>query len=456
MKINIEAFYILIVTLAFLTIWKSSTYTSTQKEGRASTDVVLRSLLNHVSNETKNHSKRSIGTNPTTKPHFILHIGPPKTATTYIQCNLQKLSEVLADDDSYFFVGKNCPGSSSSMKNNETSIPGHFLMMGLNDANTHNRGYEALKARMDYHRLKGSNIIYSNEAFANHLIDQNSTWNCLRSMLSGWNVRVVIGYRHYFDWIRSFYYQTNKQHSKLEKKWPNQDNGRRHPSFISFLEYHLQRKESGDLSIDGGLKNNAFGHHLSISSYKKYSSHFDDIKFLNLHKDEDIITDFVCRILPDAKKTCHRLRFEKDIEEVAHSVAKRASQSFDAHRISEAAFDRGLISKVSPKEVVVKMVNDRLKEVGVKALSAFLNCPSPSLVLRFLNISIDYELEVLELMKGKLSKSEKDAAKTVHLSMYRKDEAANRFCDLDPELLLNNRTWAEHLSTIGRSIEGRE
>eukprot|EP00535_Pseudo-nitzschia_heimii_P010207 CAMPEP_0197187294 /NCGR_PEP_ID=MMETSP1423-20130617/15613_1 /TAXON_ID=476441 /ORGANISM="Pseudo-nitzschia heimii, Strain UNC1101" /LENGTH=366 /DNA_ID=CAMNT_0042638839 /DNA_START=379 /DNA_END=1479 /DNA_ORIENTATION=- len=358
----------------------------------------------------------------------------------------------MADDDAYFFVGKNCPGSSSKMKNNETSIPGHFLMMGLNDANIHNRGYEALKSRMDYHRLKGNNIIYSNEAFTNHLIDQNSTWNCLRSMLSGWNVRVVIGYRHYFDWIRSFYYQTNKQKPKQEKKWPNQDNGRRHPSFISFLEYHIQTKESGDLSIDGGLQNNAFGHHLSISAYKKFSSHFDDIKFLNIY-DENMVTDFVCRILPDAKKTCRRLRFDKDIEEETHSVAKRASQSFDAHRISEAAFDKGLISKDSPKEVVVEMVDNVLKDVGVKALSFFLNCPSPPLVSRFLNISIDYEMEILELMKGKLTKSEKDTAKTVHLSMYRKSEAENRFCDLDPELLLNNQTWVETLSTIGRSTK---
>jgi len=457
MKIKIEWFYVLLVAIATFTVWKSSTFISIQNEGQVTNnvDVVLQSLLNHVSNGT-NQSRGSVDTNPARKPHFILHIGPPKTATTFIQCNLQKLSEALSNDDSYYFVGKNCPGSSSYIGNNETSIPGHFLIMGLNDANTHNRGYEALKSRMNYHHLKGNNIIYSNEGLANHLIDQNLTWNCLQSMLTGWDVRVVIGYRHYFDWIRSFYYQTNKQHSRLEKKWPNQGNGRRHPSFISFLEYHLQRKESGNLSIDGGVQSDAFGHHLTITAYKKYSSYFDNVQLLNLYNDENIMTDFICRILPDAGKTCHRLRFNEDIVKEEHNMVNRASQSFDAHRISEAAFDRGLISKGSPKEVVVKMVSKKLEETGVKSLSMFLTCPSSSLASRVLDVSINYEIEMLELTKGKVSKSEKNRAKAAHVSMYRNNEAKNRFCDLDPELLLNNRTWVKILSTIGEITKVRE
>lgn len=440
MKVRVERLFISIIAVSLCMLWKSSTLIFTLNGEQAASDLVPESTVGRMSKSG----------NSTTKPYFILHIGPPKTATTYIQCNLQQLSKGLAYDDSYFFVGKSCPGSSSKMENKETSIPGHYLMMGLNDANSHNRGYEALKSRMDYHLRNGNNVIYSNEAFANHLIDQNSTWDCLQSMLVGWNVRVVIGYRHYFDWIRSFYYQTNKHNSKLDKKWPNQGNGKPHPSFISFLEYHIKRKEDGDLSADGGLKNNAFGHHLTISAYKKFSSHFDDIQFLNLYDEEDMITDFVCRILPNADKTCQKLRTstKKDKEE-AHSLAKRASKSFDAHRISEAAFNMGYISKSSPKEVVVEMVNKKLEETGIKSLSKFRTCPSPALVDRLLNVSIEYEIEMLEISKGYISIAEKEKAKNAHVFMYQKDEAENRFCDIDPELVLNNETWVNSLSNIG-------
>lgn len=442
MKVKVERLLISVFAFAILTVWKSVNLISSLEEEERSTEVVSPSL--HVSN----HGNHSIIADSTTKPYFILHIGVPKTATTYIQCNLHKLSKRLADDDSYFFVGKTCPKSSSEMENGEKTIPGHFLMMGLNDANTKNRGYEKLKARMDFHRVKGNNIIYSNEAFTNHLIDQNKTWDSLKTMFTGWNVRVVIGYRHYFDWIRSFYYQTHKQNAKLDKVWPNQG-GKLHPSFISFLDYHLQRKESGDLSVDGGIKNNAFGHHLTISAYKKFSPHFDDIKFISIY-DKDMLTDFVCRILPNADKTCHSLRTAVDREEETHSVAKRASQSFDAHRISEAALDKGYISKDSDKKKVVEQVKKRIEKIGTKPLSEFLACPPPSLVTRLLNASIDFENEMLEFSGEKLSASAKDEAKSAHISMYRKSEAENRFCDLDPELILKDSAWVSFLSKIGK------
>ena len=441
-----ERLLLLLFAIATFTIWKSLTMISSQHEDNAPANAVFRPPRPRVSNNG-NHSK---STDATTKPYFILHIGPPKTATTYIQCNLQKLSKGLAEDDSYYFVGKNCPNTKAEMQNGEKSIPGHFLMMGLNDANPHNRGYDLLKARMDYHRLKGDNMIYSNEALTNHLIDQNSTWDCFQTMLSGWNVRVVIGYRHYFDWIRSFYYQTHKQNQKLHQKWPNQGNGKPHPSFISFLDYHIRRRESGDLSIDGGFQNEAYGHHLTLSAYNKYSPHFDDIQFLNMYDDEDLITDFVCRILSDADKTCRKVRTVTNEGKERYGVAKRSSQSFDAYRISEAAFHKGYITTSSPKEVVVEMVSKKIEEIGMKALSEFITCPSPSLVARLLKVSIDCENEMIEISQGDTSASEKEKAKNEHISMYRKSEAEDRFCDLDPKLILKDDTWVSFLTKIGK------
>ena len=402
MKIKVERLLISIFAIAIGTIWKCHTLISNEKDGITTNDTGFGSHLNNSPSNNKISES-------TTKPNFILHIGPPKTATTYIQCGLHKLSKALANDDSYYFVGKNCPQYKAKMDNNETSVPGHFLLMGLNDANPYNRGYEKLKARMDYHRVRGNNIIYSNEAFANHLKDQNSTWACLQTLFPGWNVRVVIGYRHYFDWIRSFYYQTHKQNANLDKKWPNHDRGKYHPSFVSFLDYHLQRKESGNLSIDGGLQNDAFGHHLTITAYRKFSPHFHNIKFLNLHDDEDMVTDFVCRILPDANNTCRKLRTAASEDKRAPSSEKRTSQSFDAFRIAEAALDKGYISYHIPKEVVVKKVKQKIKDTGVKSRKEFWICPSPSLVARLLKVSIEFENEMYEISTGgTLSLSEKE------------------------------------------------
>ena len=474
MKIkSAERFLSVFLTIAVYIIWTSTNLIDREEQEQQRQRLHPRTRHDvHTSNADRqsdnNNSSIGIGNNKmlhknnNTKPYFILHIGPPKTATTFLQCNLQMLSKELATDDSYYYVGKNCPGSefyklNSKIENNETGIPGHYLMMGLNDAKTQNRGYEKLKSRMDYHLSMGNNIIYSNEAFANHLVDQDITWNCLQSMFTGWNVRVVIGYRHYFDWIRSFYYQNNKQNNKLDKKWPNQNNGKAHPSFLEFLEYHLQRNEAGDLSVDGGHKNNAWGHHLTLSAYKKFSSHFDDIQILNLHEDkEDVVTQFVCRMIPNAQKTCNMLRTttidHNKKDEKLHNLSKRPSQSFDAHRITEAAFTLGYVTSSSPKDVIVELVKKRIIESGIKntAHSKFFVCPSSSLQARFLNVSILYENDMLTINNPNMSVKMYDNAKDEHISLYQKTDAERRFCEINAELVLKDQGWIEFMTKIGK------
>jgi len=205
------------------------------------------------------------------------------------------------------------------------------------------------------------------------------------------------------------------------------------------------------LSVDGGLSNNAYGHHLSISAYKKFLPHFDDIQILNLHDGEDMVTNFVCTILPSAKKTCHGLRAPMDAskEEETSRLAQRPLQSFDAHRIAEAAFAEGYITEASPKNVVVRMVAKKIQETGVDSRSEFLACPQPSLIERLLKTSISFEDELFVIRRRERSTSEKEKAKEVHVSMYRENESKGRFCEIDPDLIMKNGNWVEMLLKIG-------
>jgi len=40
-----------------------------------------------------------------TRPWMIIHVGPPKTATTTIQAGLAKYAKMLAKDDDFYFLG---------------------------------------------------------------------------------------------------------------------------------------------------------------------------------------------------------------------------------------------------------------------------------------------------------------------------------------------------------------
>lgn len=121
-------------------------------------------------------------------------------------------------------------------------------MMGLINANPHSWGYEKLKERMDYHHSQGNHIILSLEAMANHLENRPETWDLFLSLFQGWNVRILVIYRHYFEWKQSLYFQ---QHigKKYRFYWP-EERGLIIPSFQTFLSTHLDRWERGEPSND--------------------------------------------------------------------------------------------------------------------------------------------------------------------------------------------------------------
>mmetsp|Transcript_32718 Transcript_32718/g.79509 ORF Transcript_32718/g.79509 Transcript_32718/m.79509 type:complete len:523 (-) Transcript_32718:307-1875(-) len=433
-------------------------------------------------------------------PTLTLHVGPPKTATTSIQCGLHHWSEELAVEDSIYYIGKPCPRT-GPLPNNETTLNGHKLLMCLIDGNTHCGGYDEFHKRLQRHKSVNHDVVYSNEGFANHLVDEDVAWDALKSLLKGWNVRIVIGYRHYFEWIRSLYYQQtlNKKFYKLN--WPGQNGvGRSHPSFLTYLDYHLTRYETNDLSVDGGHSAHSYGHHLTLSTYKKYAKHFQDIQVLDLYTTTTattdkttidnsigIITQFVCHMIPNTIKTCERIKKDwtdskaitssntaagADATDNSHSntspggtsttIQRRASKSFDAQRIAEAAYEIGYIDKSMSKEKIVKQIEKELSRRGMDnnsptQLHDFLSCPSQSLEQRLIDASIQFEKNIRDLTaQSSNSIFNDDDWETVrqrHLSLFENAKGDRRFCEVDTEKLLHEKEWGTFLQQIGKVSE---
>lgn len=380
------------------------------------------------------HSPRTVAAS-SEKPYFVLHVGPPKTATTSIQCGLDELSAELAKEDSYYFVGKRCPRFNGTMANGEAGIPGHHLMMGLIEANPHSRGFEKLKTRMDFHRARGNSIIFSIEAMSNHLEDRPETWNLFMSLFEGWNVRIVVGYRHYFDWIRSMYFQ---QHigKKYKEKWPEQ-RGLPQPSFQEFLEYHLERWEKGDPSNDG----HSWGQHLSLYAVQYFLKHFDDVKVFDLHQDGDVLTNFICQMLPKATNMCHRLQKDAFVE----TGVRRESHSFDADRLTFDAYKSGMLNKDIGRAAAVKIIRAELEKTADLSVASNMACLRNDLASKFLNASLWFESQVARSAPY---------ADVFHRQPFEHEEAfqaaveKRKFCEIDTYTVLQLPHWKSFISDL--------
>lgn len=388
---------------------------------------------------SKSNEMFRLASSNASKPYFVLHVGPPKTATTSIQCVLDALSAELAEKDSYYFVGKGCPKANNTMANGESGIPGHLLMMGLIDANPHSRGFEKLKERMEHHLALGNHMIFSLEAMSNHLEDRPETWDLFLSLFEGWNVRIVVAYRHYFDWIRSMYYQ---QHigRRYREQWPHQK-GLMHPSFQDFLIYHLKRWEDGDPSNDS----HSWGQHLSLYAVQYFGKHFRDVQVFDLHQEGEVPTNFVCQMLPRANNMCHRLQNDPFTE----ANVKRESHCFDADRLAMAAYKGSMVDKNIYRANVVKQTQAQLLATKDMEDHSKTACFPDRLLTKFLNASLWFERQVALSKPGggdpNLVFRRND---TNHRESFNQAISTGKFCEINTTAMLQLDRWKRFFTDI--------
>ena len=238
-------------------------------------------LFPHYNTQSKLDKTKNI-------PKFVFHIGIPKSGTTSIQCGLAKLSKELASQESYYFIGKPCPEQGlENLGNNETPVNGHWLPQELDKGKLGNIGAK-LNATLQRHlrhddgRTSTTGIIFSSEVFATDKwkADQPG-FDLLKSMLKGYSVRIVVGYRRYFEWLPSFIYQEIIL-----------------PTFI-YQQDALQPSQHSMVELIRGLLNTtATTLHMTTRAIKIWSAQFDDVYVFNMNQEGDLVTNFVCQALP--------------------------------------------------------------------------------------------------------------------------------------------------------------
>ncbi|VEU34471.1 unnamed protein product [Pseudo-nitzschia multistriata] len=305
-------------------------------------------------------------------PWFVLHIGPPKTATTTVQCGLEKHSLRLAKTDGYHFLGGGCGMQTKEyfMPNGEQVTLRLQILVALHSAESRSdyeakrchepvsRYVEAIEAekhrqrfidRASFLRSKNRSVILSSEQFGSQLSVQREIMEQTRSMIlstedghgAGFppdKVRIVLAYRHFVDWLPSFYYQKFfRLNSVMDREW--HDNFRVRP-LLEYIDEYLTKWEAHQRKVDKYVaRKNATliheGHsplsllptnrqsiHPSWWLYTVWSAYFplpNQVQVYDMHSpmnmnrpEDDMVTDFICHMLPSANDTCQNMMDEAD------------------------------------------------------------------------------------------------------------------------------------------------
>ena len=358
------------------------------------------------------------------KPTFVLHVGPPKIGTTSIQCGLTAICKDLADLDNTFYLGKACISARKGVLNNGEDMLFQVHHMVVRELHKEEGGpiVTQMKSRMDHHFELGNNILLSEESLAWRLSDMKY----LHELLKPWNSVVSLSYRRYYDWVTSRYFHEHTA-EYTHHLWPHERRiGRvKHvPSIASYVEQQLEE-------IKNQSPRNVFSEyskHMTISTIQRYVSYFSNIQVYMFHDNSTLLENFVCNGLPKEAggETCAYLKKNNTVQsEYPDAVNVTPPQAMDALRLIREAYKRGWLgnttttsrknigmnAQVNLNEIfcglnqfmAVKVIERQLRlaytvqnKDGSKMYQPPLTCMNQDLLDRLKNVTIMYEKYMID------------------------------------------------------------
>jgi hypothetical protein len=297
-----------------------------------------------------------------------------------------------------------------------------------------------IRTMLEYHRRRGHQLIMSSEHFTS-LLGSGKTyknvWKLLSSLLGEFQVKIVVGYRHFFEWLPSYYYQQHQDPKYLE--WRDHG-GLHHPSFQEYLDNYLYQWEQRGRNNDTHTRE---GTHQSLWTFHLWKKHFSNTEIFYLNQKGDTLTNFVCNMLPTAKHTCSLLR--RYVEKNGVTVVKRASSTFHAQRLAEAAYHNGMLKKETAKLVSVHVAKYMMSRTKLFSDQQYWTCLHPLQEERFQNESRLF-MELVYMADGKEVLTEDwEVARKNHSALFQESKSIGKFCDIDPVPILENVTLMQEI-----------
>ncbi len=279
---------------------------------------------------------------------LYLHPGPPKTATTTIQ-QLLTDHQTQLNQDNIFFVGKTSP---SERYNCRFPNPSYCIMYEQYAEKSDTNCTAIMEQQLDEYFRMGVDVVFSDEvigamfATPKHKKHNKRAKDALVAFFNtilrrnNWEIRLLIEYRPYFDFVKSQFSQLytlrmipsrSKQKFKGKPalyKWPGQQGGKHIPP----IKDELFRNEwpTPDELLD------------------LFQPYVDSIRVFDITQNGqrgNLSIRMFCNLLESAQQTCS---FRKAILGASHhnrtEVRKNIAISLDYDRIATAAASNGMVS----------------------------------------------------------------------------------------------------------------
>lgn len=278
------------------------------------------------------------------------------------------------------------------------------------------------------------NVIVSDEVFS-RILPKKESLQLLHITLSQlFQVKVVVGYRRYFEWRLSDHSQKYKR--ALDEAWPN-DGGRKIVPFVTSY-----RNPIIDQCERGRYREAAEQAKLHPTEYLQqlWSNYSFIVEIFNMHQDGDLVANFVHQVLP--AEVSNALEMErKNANRMPKHKNPSESHLFDYDMLAVEAREKGLI----PEH---KMLSRRMTTVLIqRGLNEF----SPDNITRVCLTELELEqlLKRSLLFECHLFPEQSNELSAMHNAEFQKAVDGFRFCNLDIDKMVQDEHILKLFEMIG-------
>ena len=423
-------------------------------------------MIVHMKNTNTNTKRR--------KPILYIHVGPPKTATTTIQSTLTHHKNELLEN-SILYVGKSIPRekwvpnfphpayctmyqqfSERSQKITPTCVDvlnqtlvqyysESVRSIYANDEKEEDEGLKSHKITSTHQKTGQSSvrdIIMSCEVigimFSSSGRERERAETALKlfaSMVQDWDVRIIIGYRPYFDFVTS---EFNEQWEIKPKKrkmniWPK-SGGKRVPLIQSIFDSNGEVKDAWPFSD---------------KMMEVFSREFHNVTVFDITKPsqdgKNLVTYLFCDILESAQKACETIATEEEGER------KNVAQPIDYDMLATAAADSYLfnLTKLGRLKVGQMIQKYHENELNLTVQDFPLKCPEEKKTEVLLRLSVAKEVKLFpERYNAEKNDGLNSRAEERLRSIFEQRLDKKAFCNIDVQKVLKDQTWIDFFESL--------
>lgn len=378
-------------------------------------------------------SSSSVSSAKDSRPLLLLHVGPHKTATNSIQCQLSHHHDVMRREANAAYLGRLYSGCLPRKDEPPTpSFDPRDLVECLDDHSADrpcpgSAMWRSAEKVLDELADAGRDlVIVSDEAFARLKRTKQSARLLRRLLAERFRVRVVVAYRRYHAWVVSVYAHTAR--SDLTK-------GRLPP------QYKLRHVVVDGRMRLGNYEKYFFETHPAHWLADAYAEVFPDVVALDLHDDahDHVMAKFFAHALrPDERGP----GTDRALDAMLDYEPKRTNQGWDDDHVKllsmlRAADAARLLRKDADENDLVDALRRRVDADGTYP---HLDCLSAEEEEAFRTKSLAFETRLLESRYATTTNLSTETLRARE-ERHRSEFAAADHCSVDVDALVEDELW---------------